>query len=166
MKYSRISRNLCRCRRRSTPSRQGYKRREPDWEQHTPLIAHLALAGLGYFRFHPLALHAVQRQDQQQLVVQADGGTSTLEYTVAFVLDVYIQIVYRVYISRQGCAMAVTMTSIRLDTDLADEAVKVLGAKSRTDAVHIALREIVALNRFKTLMKKNSGKLKFSGLDE
>ena len=43
--------------------------------------------------------------------------------------------------------MAVTMTSIRLDTDLADEAVKVLKAKSRTDAVHIALREIVALQR-------------------
>ena len=62
--------------------------------------------------------------------------------------------------------MAVTMTSIRLDTDLADEAVKVLKAKSRTDAVHIALREIVGLKRFKKLMKKNSGKLKFSGLDE
>ncbi|MFZ0278411.1 MAG: type II toxin-antitoxin system VapB family antitoxin [Candidatus Sulfotelmatobacter sp.] len=63
-------------------------------------------------------------------------------------------------------AIAVTMTSIRLDTQLADEAVKVLGAKSRTDAVHIALREIVALKRFKALMRKNSGKLKFSGLDE
>jgi Arc/MetJ family transcription regulator len=62
--------------------------------------------------------------------------------------------------------MAVTMTSIRLDTDLADQAVKVLGAKSRTEAVHVALREIVALARFKTLMKKNAGKLKFSGLDE
>lgn len=62
--------------------------------------------------------------------------------------------------------MAVTMTSIRLDTQLADEAVKVLKAKSRTDAVHIALREIVALRRFKALMKKNSGKLKFAGLDE
>ena len=59
--------------------------------------------------------------------------------------------------------MAVTMTSIRLDTDLADEAVKVLGAKSRTEAVHVALREIVALKRFKDLMKKNAGKLKFSG---
>jgi hypothetical protein len=45
--------------------------------------------------------------------------------------------------------MAVTMTSIRLDTDFADEAVKVLKAKSRTDAVHIALRKIVALKRFK-----------------
>ena len=57
--------------------------------------------------------------------------------------------------------MAVTMTTIRLDTDLADEAVKVLGAKSRTDAVHIALREIVALKLFKKLMKKNEGKLSF-----
>lgn len=63
-------------------------------------------------------------------------------------------------------SMAVTMTSIRLDTDLADEAVKVLGAKSRTEAVHVALREIVALKRFKNLMKKNAGKLKFAGSDE
>lgn len=62
--------------------------------------------------------------------------------------------------------MSVTMTSIRLDLKLADEAVKVLGAKSRTDAVHVALREIVALKRFKDLMKKNSGKLKFAGHSE
>ena len=62
--------------------------------------------------------------------------------------------------------MAVAMTSIRLDTSLADEAAKVLGAKSRTEAIHVALREIVALKRFKNLMRKNSGKLKFSGLDE
>ena len=59
--------------------------------------------------------------------------------------------------------MAVTMTSIRLDTKLADQAVKVLGAKSRTDAVHIALREIVALKRFKKLMKKYEGKFSFEG---
>lgn len=62
--------------------------------------------------------------------------------------------------------MAVTMTSIRLDTQLADEAAKVLGVKSRTEAVHVALREIVALKRFKELMRKNSGKLSFAGLDE
>ena len=62
--------------------------------------------------------------------------------------------------------MAVTMTSIRLDTDLADEAVKVLRVKSRTEAVHVALREIVALKRFKDLMKKNAGKLKFAGSAE
>ena len=79
-------------------------------------------------------------------------------------LIVYIIIIY-VY-TNDGETMAVAMTTIRLDTRLADEAVKVLGAKSRTDAVHIALREIVALKRFKALMKKNSGKLKFSGLDE
>ncbi len=58
------------------------------------------------------------------------------------------------------------MTSIRLDTDLADQAVKVLGAKSRTEAIHMALREIVALQRFKHLMKKNAGKLKFARSDE
>jgi Arc/MetJ family transcription regulator len=59
--------------------------------------------------------------------------------------------------------MAVTMTSIRLDTQLADEAAKILGVKSRTDAVHTALREVVALRRFKKLMKKNAGKLQFAG---
>jgi Arc/MetJ family transcription regulator len=58
--------------------------------------------------------------------------------------------------------MATTMTSIRLDTQLADEAVKVLGVKSRTEAVHMALREMVALKRFKDLMKKNAGKLSFA----
>ncbi len=62
--------------------------------------------------------------------------------------------------------MATTMTSIRLDTHLADEAVKVLGVKSRTEAVHVALREIVALRRFKDLMKKNAGKLSFDGYSE
>lgn len=62
--------------------------------------------------------------------------------------------------------MAVTMTSIRLDTQLVDEAAKILGVKSRTEAVHIALREIVALKRFKNLMKKHAGKLSFDGYIE
>jgi Arc/MetJ family transcription regulator len=62
--------------------------------------------------------------------------------------------------------MAVTITSIRLDTHLADEAAKVLGAKSRTEAVHVALREIVALKRFKDLMAKHGGKLSFRGHGE
>lgn len=61
--------------------------------------------------------------------------------------------------------MALTITSIRLDTQLADEAAKVLGVKSRTEAVHVALQEIVALKRFKKLMKKHAGKLKFAGHD-
>lgn len=56
---------------------------------------------------------------------------------------------------------SVKMTSIRLDTKLADDAVKALGAKSRSEAVHIALREVVALNKFKELMLKHGGKLKF-----
>ena len=58
------------------------------------------------------------------------------------------------------------LTSLRMDTKLADEAVKVLGVRSRTEAVHVALREIVALKRFKKLMAKNRGKLRFKGLDE
>jgi Arc/MetJ family transcription regulator len=59
--------------------------------------------------------------------------------------------------------MAATLTSIRLDTHLADEARKVLGVKSRTEAVHVALRELVALKRFKDLMRKRAGKLSFAG---
>jgi Arc/MetJ family transcription regulator len=61
--------------------------------------------------------------------------------------------------------MAVMKTTVKLDVRLVDEAVKVLGAKSRTDAVHTTLREIVALHRFKKLMKKHAGKLKFAGHD-
>jgi Arc/MetJ family transcription regulator len=61
--------------------------------------------------------------------------------------------------------MTKAMTSIRLDIQLADEAAKVLGAKSRTEAVHIALREIVALKKFKDLMMKHAGKLTFEGLE-
>lgn len=62
--------------------------------------------------------------------------------------------------------MARTLTSIRLDTKLADEAKRALGAKSRTEAVHIALKEIVGLKKFKKLMKKYGGKLRFAGYDE
>jgi Arc/MetJ family transcription regulator len=62
--------------------------------------------------------------------------------------------------------MSVTMTSIRLDTRLADEAARLLGVRSRTEAVHLALREIVATKQFKALMKRNAGKHKFEGLDE
>ncbi len=58
------------------------------------------------------------------------------------------------------------MTSIRLDTQLADEAARLLGVKSRTEAVHVALREIVALKRFKKLMSKHAGKLSFAGHGE
>lgn len=61
--------------------------------------------------------------------------------------------------------MAGTLTSIRLDTKLADEAVRVLGVKSRTEAVHVALKEIIGLRRFKKLMKENEGKLQFANFD-
>jgi Arc/MetJ family transcription regulator len=62
--------------------------------------------------------------------------------------------------------MAGTPTSIRLDTRLADEAKKILGVRSRTAAVHTALKEIVALRRFKRVMKKHAGKLRFAGHGE
>jgi Arc/MetJ family transcription regulator len=61
---------------------------------------------------------------------------------------------------------AIRMTSIRLDTRLADKAAKALGVKSRTEAVHIALREIVAMNEFKKLMSEHGGKLRFEGHGE
>ena len=62
--------------------------------------------------------------------------------------------------------MATAMTSIRLDIRLADEAAKVLGAKNRTEAVHAALREVVALKKFKNLMTRHAGKLTFEALGE
>jgi hypothetical protein len=49
---------------------------------------------------------------------------------------------------------------------LADEAAEVLGVKSRTARVHAALREIVALKRFKKLLSKYGGELEFSGHNE
>ncbi len=62
--------------------------------------------------------------------------------------------------------MAATLTSIRLDKELADEAAQALGVKTRTEAVQKALEEVVALKRFKDLILKNAGKLKFEGLDD
>ena len=62
--------------------------------------------------------------------------------------------------------MSVTTISIRVDSRLADEAVKVLGVKSRAEAVQMALREIVALRRLKDLMRKKAGKLSFAGHGE
>ena len=63
-------------------------------------------------------------------------------------------------------SMAATLTSIRLDTELADEAVRLLGVKSRTEAVHIALREVVGLQRFKEIMLGYGGKCSFEGAGE
>ena len=62
--------------------------------------------------------------------------------------------------------MAHAMTTIRLDTQLADEAAEILGVKSRTEAVHAALREIVALKKFQRLMTQHAGKLKFEAHGE
>ncbi len=55
------------------------------------------------------------------------------------------------------------MTTIRLDIALADKAKRALGARSRTEAVHRALEEVVYLDHFKRVMLKYGGKLKFEG---
>jgi Arc/MetJ family transcription regulator len=62
--------------------------------------------------------------------------------------------------------MASTLTSIRLDTKLADRAKRALGVKTRTEAVHIALEEIVKLKAFNKTMEKYGGKGSFAGRDE
>jgi len=62
--------------------------------------------------------------------------------------------------------MPARLTSIRLDTQLADEARKALGVRSRTEAVHVALREVLAARRFKALMRKHAGKLRFAAHGE
>lgn len=62
---------------------------------------------------------------------------------------------------RLAMKTSIKMTSIRLDTKLADDAVKALGARNRSEAVHMALQEVVALKKFKELMSKHGGKLKF-----
>ena len=62
--------------------------------------------------------------------------------------------------------MPARLTPIRLDTHLADEARKILGVRSRTEAVHTALREVVASRRFKALMRKHAGKLSFAAHGE
>ena len=62
--------------------------------------------------------------------------------------------------------MPATLTSIRLDTKLADEAKRALGVKTRTEAVHRALEEIVKLKAFKQTMERYGGKGSFAGSDE
>jgi Arc/MetJ family transcription regulator len=46
--------------------------------------------------------------------------------------------------------MAANTTSIRINARLAHEAVKILEVKSRTEAVRVAIREILSLKQPKT----------------
>jgi len=72
---------------------------------------------------------------------------------------------YTASVEPRRAVVARTTASIKLDTQLVDEAMRVLGAKSRTEAVRLVLQEMVAIRRFKKLMKKHAGKLKFQGQD-
>jgi Arc/MetJ family transcription regulator len=62
--------------------------------------------------------------------------------------------------------MVPTMTSIRLNTELADEAAEALGVKTRTEAIHEALKEVIGRKSFQKLLTKNGGKLTFARVDE
>jgi hypothetical protein len=57
--------------------------------------------------------------------------------------------------------MAVRRRSIRGDTGSAEKSIKTPRAKSQIATPNV-IGEVVALRRFKDLMKKNAGKLKFA----
>jgi Arc/MetJ family transcription regulator len=52
--------------------------------------------------------------------------------------------------------MTAKMASVRIDPILVNEAMRFLGVKSRSEAVHVALKQIVGTKRFWSLMKKNA----------
>ena len=79
-------------------------------------------------------------------------------------IDIYIYKERELYLAE--ILMATTMTSIRLDTQLADQAAELLGVNSRTEAIHLALRELVGLQEFKKVMAEYGGKCSFDGCDE
>lgn len=62
--------------------------------------------------------------------------------------------------------MTARRTSVRVDAHLVDEARKLLNVRSRTEAIHTALREVVATRRFRALMRKHAGKLSFAAHGE
>jgi hypothetical protein len=57
--------------------------------------------------------------------------------------------------------MAAKRTSIRCDTGSASNSTKKSRAKFRIEETNV-ISDVVALQRFKDLMKKNAGKLKFA----
>jgi hypothetical protein len=61
--------------------------------------------------------------------------------------------------------MSRTSTSVQVDTRLVDEAQEPLAPSPERTPVNKALQEVVALGRFKKLMKKYAGKPKFAGHD-
>ena len=58
------------------------------------------------------------------------------------------------------------LTSIRTNAKLADKALDVPKVRSRTKAVDVALREVVALGQFTKWIKRNAGKLRFEAYDK
>src|ERR1700721_2399780 len=67
---------------------------------------------------------------------------------------------------RGGAAGEFNAALVRVDTELAGEAMKLMGAKSRTEVIHMALEWATDTQRFQKLMDEYGGKLKFEGVDE
>jgi hypothetical protein len=61
----------------------------------------------------------------------------------------------------EEAAVALKRTSTRCDTRSARKSRKTSSAKSRTETTKL-ITNVVALQRFKDLMKKNAGELKFA----
>jgi hypothetical protein len=59
--------------------------------------------------------------------------------------------------------MSAKHKSILLDTQRLNEAAKIPGVKSRAKTAPAAIDDGVVLQRFKDLMRKNAGKLRFAG---
>ena len=89
MKYSRISRAqvLAGFGVETLPIAQRLKPHQPERKQHPLAILHLAFAGLGNFGLHPFAVHAVLGEDEQQLVMQADGFVDLLVQRAASLMS-------------------------------------------------------------------------------
>src|SRR5271165_3140343 len=65
------------------PVIQSFEGHQPNRKQLPLLFRNLTLSGVENFRLYPLAVHAVLRQDQEQLVMQADGLADLLVQLLA-----------------------------------------------------------------------------------
>mgnify|MGYP005864698223 CR=1 FL=1 len=54
--------------------------------------------------------------------------------------------------------MAKVLISLRVDQDLVEKAKKVLGAKSKTRAIEMALEAVIEMDRHRRLIRRFSGR--------
>jgi hypothetical protein len=70
-----------------------------------------------------------------------------------------------IYSLKQETTMAKSLTSLRLDDRLVRRAQKVLGAKSRTQAIEMSLEAVLETEKHRKLIKKYSGKARPGDFD-